>query len=393
MAMLRWILLVVVVLGAMASASWFSTSPDWPAAVQWAIARHAQWQKEHRPCPVLHGEPVAGDAHAGYVEAVRLAEAVEDRDDRLHDLAEAPAARPLTGEERAQLAALAPALQALQQAARRRGARPSDAGPAVPMPDLVEMLRLVDALVITAADRFATDAGAAAELLLDGLRTGVDLMNGTVLLETLVGRTIVERCLAAFADGLLQALDAEGLLRLEAALATVDAALPPHRDHLPQLCLEMVARLRANEPLSSLPRGRGRSLRAWRYGFDECEWARAEVTEIVAIVAQFERMAPAAGARWSEVEGALEQLHREAGPVVANLHLGGRFDLVEAERGHRGIAARVRLLRMAVAFQQRREVPALRDPLGDGDLAVAVHGDEATFTSAEPSLLRTTRRR
>jgi hypothetical protein len=330
-------------------------------------------------------------AREQYLEAMRLAASVVDHTGRLHELAEASGSLPLTEADRALLAAMTPAVAALQRAARQRNSWPPDGRPLDVMPSLIDLMQAVDALIVTVADRGRSDAGPGVQLLLDGVRAGVDMLGGATLVESMVGSVIIARCLQALDDGVLQALDAEQLARLGGALAMVDAALPARADSLPKACLDMVRGFGAQQPASPTILRLATQLRAWHYGFDEREWSRAQVAELVGVLVRHEATAPAADAAWPAVQQALERLQREADPLVADLGGGGRV-VVQAERALRESTARVRLLRLAVAFQQRLPVPALRDPLGSGDLGHGVHGDEATFTSADAALQRTSQR-
>lgn len=102
---------------------------------------------------------------------------------------------------------------------------------------------------------------------------------------------------------------------------------------------------------------------------------------LLAIVDAAGRLRDTRDATWTGRSRALAAFDREWSDTVKLLprRWGGAAD---AERWRRDAVARLRLLRLAVAFWLGDPLPALADPLGDGDLAVVVHGDWIRIVSA-----------
>ncbi len=397
MQIVRWSLLVGAVLGAMVVASVFSTSNDWPAAVAWADEHVARWQREGRECPVLYGDTTAGSSRAGYLEAAGFAAALpNDRQESLRELVEpAGAAAEPTAAQRLTFDALAPAVQALRDAAHRSGRTSAVAPPASAAGtlDVVAMSAVVDALLLQA--RLASQRGeptAAVDALLDGLACGVDFAHGCVPVEVVFGAFTVGRCVDALHDELLSACDRQRLQGLAEALAAADGSLPADGGLL-QLCAAgLVHHLRDAPSVSAHELGMASPLLAWRHGFSVRESGKARAAALVALA---QRVAAEGGPDegWPQRRVRLAAAVAEERARNWDLHWSLAHGVLEGEEQLREAAARLRLLRLAVAFQLGSALPALRDPFGEGDLRAEVHGDRATFASGDGAVSRTTVRR
>ncbi len=133
-------------------------------------------------------------------------------------------------------------------------------------------------------------------------------------------------------------------------------------------------------------------LRAWRRGFDvrsealvTCEMLLAELPAMTPPANDW----PARERQWRAfLDGPIERCSGDA--------LGWMLYLRENEEPKRFAGlARLRLLRLAVAFTLGDELPALADPFAAAPLQVEIDGNEATFRSAssDPVLIQRAVRR
>lgn len=394
MPILRWSLLATVVLGAMAAASSLAGPAAWPAAVAWADEQVLRWQRESRECPVLHGSELPGSSRAGYAEAARQASALPNElRVSLRDLVEPASSRiEPTKPQLQSFEALAPAVRALREGAHRTDAAlRSNAADTL---DIIGLSDCLDALLLTARSHAQLgDTSAAVECLLDGMAYGADLAASAALLEAAAGAWTVARCADAFTDELLQRCDRPSLAALAAALATVDRSIPRDGRLLLLSAAGIVHHLRDAASVSAHDLGMATPLLAWRQGFDVHEFGKARAADFVAIAQRYAASPRDAQEPWPRQRARIAAAVAEEQATNWDLHRSFAHRIVECEEEVRETAARLRLLRLAVAFHGGTPLPKLSDPLAAGDLRAQIDGDRATFLAAGGSLQLTAERR
>ncbi len=396
MTFLRWSLLIGLVLGAMVTASLLSDPQEWKATVRWAEERAAQWQRARCECPVLQGQTSVGSSLAGYGEAARLAGSLGGgHGERLAKLLAASGAAGLpTDADRAAFAAIEPAVTAMREAAHRpsaSGAAPHNlAGAAPAMYDLLDAHR---ALLLMARVKVAAgDPVAAVQCWLDGLACGVDLTAGETPLDQALGAVLVEQVVDAVLDDLLKAADPTLLTSFAAALAAADRALDVECHWVASVVVHMVQFLRDTADPRPEDIGLRSPLLAWRHGFSLRRSGIARAVDLVALVQRFERESTA-GEPWPSRRARLQLVVDEDRATNRDMMFPPLTSSIEREELRRGASARLRLLRLAVAFHLGNDLPRLADPMAATTLTAVVSGDRATFTSQDPRLARTALRR
>jgi hypothetical protein len=187
----------------------------------------------------------------------------------------------------------------------------------------------------------------------------------------------------------LAGLDTAALRLLAAGLERLEAQLPRHCDVASQL---------AGSARYWLDKGRshhselGECMRAWRRGFDVRAEALATCEMLLATLPAMSPPAndwPARERQWHAFLDA--PIERCAGDAL--MWMAMLWDHDEPRRF--AALARLRLLRLAVAFTLGDELPALADPFAAAPLQVEIDGDEATFRSAssDPVLMQRAVRR
>lgn len=385
--MWRRILGAVVVLAALLCASLSNRGPDWQATTRWADACRAAWRVE-RGTPELPQEPLPGSAVDTYAAAARAAAGLDAQ--ALQRLLDAPMPLQPTAADQAALAAQAPVVALVLQAARQRGF--GDRADATARLEVLDLLRAIEALQVHEKVLAGTVPEAAFAVVLAGLQVGSDLVHSTHVMESAIGQVVVARWLARCADERLRELASAHLARLGAVLAAVDRSFRHRPDPAVHQCIDMVESLWAPTALDGTRFGPLVHLRAWRHGFSILELARDQTTELVALVRA--ASTPQPGAPWSQVRARLDELDHQFTALDSVGWGPGR--LVELAREQRAALVELRLLRLAVAFHARQELPPLADPFGAGDLVARVDGDRATFARSaavgEPAGERTTER-
>lgn len=373
------------IVGALVTVSLCVDPLGWDEAVAWAEARERNWRGANAECPVLVGEGCEGSSHAGYAAAVALMHAAgPDVVARVTEVGSGGA----TGEL---LQAVAPAVAALREAARRRGGPQS--WPAADLePEtnaaLVDVLPLVDALRATARAQVAAgDVDAALRCLADGVAVGVDVAHSMIPIEQMLGVVGLERVLADCDDALLAAADPAALQEFGAALAAADAALPSVSRILGDDLAAFALSLERHADWAAHHVGLPTTLLAWQSGFSVRRLAMQRTARAIAVVARFEAATPA-GETWQRRRARLralaDELRLELVPLPATF-----FDhFVEHEERHREVRTQLRLLRLAVAWRAGAPTPALSDPFGEAALREIPTGDGVVFASERDGLQR-----
>src|SRR5262245_50168409 len=364
MSALRWTLLAVALVAAMVAASLWAEPGDWMQAVQWARARRAELTAHAASCPVLAGEPTASDSAAEYERTVALTATVPDPGrERLRALREEPTAWPLTDEDRALLASLAPAVEALREAVRASGEC------AAPELEYILGLRvLVDAVVV-----LTRVPGAQAERgmhdLLTVLACGLHHAAAIDPLHQVFGLGMTEIAIDAFDDVWLAGLGSDAAGELAEALAAADRALPVASELPAVIAVRLVEFLSAEGPVRPFDLYVSTPLAAWRHGFSVRHSGMARTRELIDDVRAFEAAA-IAGERWSERSMRLRALVERDREKNADLHMPFLRPAIEAEEDRRRTSAKLRLLRIVVAARAGLALPQLEDPLGDGAIQI-----------------------
>lgn len=385
----RWILpllLLLVVVGLLLVASLNASSSSWPATQAWAARREQALLAGRRFCPVLDGEPLAGHFGDSLLEAGRLVAAVPGAERRLVELVTRDVLFESADTDPALLSALAPALAALRRAAHQDGAV---AGPwslwrDARSEEVAKVMGAFRVLLLGVRERAESDPAAACRMVLDGLRASSMLANGDTVVDLLLAAGWFASLCDATTDEMLRQLGAADREHLAAGLAALDAAMPDGMDHLARWVVHLTQKLGGEGPLAPEYPWLPSRWSTWRFGFSVREWGRSEIEPVVTLVESASASTPAPDAPWSQASAWLQDLDRRAAALP--LPAGGGHVSWQGERSRRGALVMLRQLRLAVAFHQRLDLPALRDPLGGGDLRVTVDGDSATFASAEPSL-------
>ncbi len=187
----------------------------------------------------------------------------------------------------------------------------------------------------------------------------------------------------------LAGLDTAALRLLAAGLERLEAQLPRHCDVASQLAGS--ARYWLDKGHSH-PSDLGERMRAWRRGFDVRAEALATCEMLLATLPAMSPPAndwPARERQWHAFLDA--PIERCAGDAL--MWMAMLWDHDEPRRF--AALARLRLLRLAVAFTLGDELPALADPFAAAPLQVEIDGNEATFRSAssDPVLIQRAVRR
>lgn len=391
--MWRWLLGAVVVVVALLCASLSNRGPDWQETMRWADACRASWQVE-RGVPEMPHEPLPGSAVDTYAAAARAAAGLDAK--ALQRLLDAPMPLQPTAADQAALAAQAPVVALVLQAARQRGS--GDGATAAARLEVLDLLRAIEALQVHEKMLAGTDPEAAFAVVLAGLQVGSDLVHSPYVIESAIGQVVVLRFVGRCADERLRVISPAHLARLGAVLAAVDRSFRHRPDPAAHQCIDLVESLRSPTALDGFLFGPWVHLRAWRHGFSILELARDQAAELVALVAAQEharehaRSAPSTA--WPAERARLGELDTQ---FTALDSIGwGPGRLVEMAREQRAALVELRLLRLAVAFHARQELPPLVDPFGASDLVARLDGDRATFvrTAAvgEPASERTAER-
>jgi hypothetical protein len=395
MSAFRWFLLALLVVGAMFTASWCASATSWERCLAWTAERRASLLRDAVEGPVLFREPIAGSSREAYATVVATAATVPDGvRERLRALAEATdeAFAPEESDV-VMLRTLAPVIDGLRGAVRRAGV-PADTQEryAVP-PEVFDILLATDAVLVDArcAARDGRTGDAVAGLV-DVLACGVDFANGPSLLVQVVGAMIVNRGCDAFGDGLLVVCERELLVRLDAALAAADAALPPWSPVLADEVVMLVEHLQAHAEIAPMDLGLRTPLQAWRQGFSVRRFAEARAVQLMEFAERVERDARGNDA-WPRRSAFLAALAEEDRRGTLAVWRPSTASLVAHEEARREALVRLRMLRLALATHLGESLPVLADALGDGPLRAETTDLGVRFTSASSRVQRVARMR
>lgn len=347
-------------------------------AVRERLARFVAEQGAREASPLrreaVYGETLEGNACDDYVAASKVLTPLRlgwRNAGNTRHLEWTRRGLPLTEEERRALApSLDLALEHIRRGVRRSTLRFPERRPVATFE--------VETTVDGAIDRaFATgDGRALAELFVDRWVLTGDLWGAWIHAPE-------------FRDEWLYALDAESAAWFAAGLRRLD-----ERQHCVASPAPWIAQhVRAIADLTPLQQSFEQGLRAWRWGFDSY-WR--ELVACDRLVAALPELVPPA------VDWARRQVQVAAfASVVDDVEGGWAVNVPGHLLGHerllRTALTHLRLLRLAVAFVHRHELPRLDDPLGSGPIEVDMRGDEATFGSegmnGDKRIERTVRRR
>jgi hypothetical protein len=377
----RCVLLVAaaVIVGGMVAASLTAAPDDWTVVVEWARSRRAEIEAQRVPCPVLTGEPIAADAIASYGVAARLASAAprgrvpcgsagRDGPERLRALLADPNAWPLTDDDRALLAGLAPATAALREATRAVGATSTAWGD-------IELWNVITAAHATLVEAFAVPEVVALDRVLATLACGVDLVCTGGPMPQLVGVQLVHDALAACSDTRLAALPDEGLAAFLSSLTAAESALLVQSPLPAHIVVEWICWLESGVPIEPFDLGMNSAASAWRHGFSVRRSAMVRLAELADEVQRFERK-DRSDETWATRQARLQALATFDRARNSDLRVPFLQAMVEAEEGRRRALARLRLLRLALAVRLGVELGPLVDPLADAPLLVERHADQ-----------------
>lgn len=364
-------LLAIALLLFLVAASWLSPRTD-DARLRRFVAEQALRKPAAGVRQPLFGDAVPESAALGYAAAVALRRYDEPReaagDGMARWLGERVADRPVVVGE------LQPVLMAL-----RRATHATTAARSVAQDDAVALRTVVRLATDDALDR--SDGEAAVGSWLDEARLVCDAI------EALTGQDgglLWDR----WTPTLLAGLDEPALRLLATGLERLDAQWPLHSDVAQPLAVSAAFWL---DDGRSPPADLDERLRAWRRGFD----VRAEaLTTCEMLLTTLPTMTPPA-ADWPARERQWRAFLVDPSDRCSGEVLWWMFHLCEGEQARFAGQARLRLLRLAVAFTLGDELAELADPFAAAPLQVDLRGDEATFRSAslDPVLIQRAVRR
>lgn len=210
---------------------------------------------------------------------------------------------------------------------------------------------------------------AAVQVSLDAATFAADLHRRGTLIDQMIATAMVAIATAeTWPEPALAQLDDQALQALATGLERLDRMLPITADHDGEMAFAL--RTIAAAPIEGdwVPG----KLAAWRHGFS-IRWMFADAMLRQADV--YRRLARETELDWPQRQALLDQqlgtLIDSGNPVCALMVPNA----TGAERNLRESLTLVRLLRMSVARHLGGELPALRDPLGDGPLLVTPRDD------------------
>ena len=367
-----WSLLATALLLFLVAASWLSPRTD-DARLRRFVAEQTLRKPDAGVRQPLFGDAVPESADLGYAAAVALLRYDEDRGEAGDGLV--PWLGGLATDRSAVVRELQPALLAL-----RRATHATTAVTAIAHGDAVALRALVQLAIDDALER--GDGEAAVGSWLDEARLVCDGF------EALPGQDLGSLW-DRWTPAALAGLDATALRLLATGLERLDAQWPLHDDVAEPLAVSAAYWLDGGRsPAVDLDD----RLRAWRRGFDVRAEALATCEMLLATLPAMTPPAkdwPARELQWRAfLDGPIE---RSAGEALWWMLYLAQNDEPKRFAG----LARLRLLRLAVAFTLGDELPALADPFAAAPLQVEIDGDESTFRSAssDPVLIQRAVRR
>lgn len=210
---------------------------------------------------------------------------------------------------------------------------------------------------------------AAVQVSLDAATFAADLHRRGTLIDQMIATAMVAIATSeTWPEPALAQLDGQALQALAAGLERLDRLLPIAADHDGEMAFMLRTIAAAPIDASGMPG----SLSAWRFGFST-RWMFADA--LLRQADAYRLLARETALDWPQRQALLELqlgiLVDSGNPVCAIMVPNA----TGAERNLRESLTLVRLLRMSVARHLGGELPALRDPLGDGPLLVTTRDD------------------
>lgn len=356
-------------------------SGSWQETLAWARAEQERYEGQDFTRPVLWGSARRGLAMIAYrhaVEVVRANREVSERVNReLHFRAADPA------EQRAAVAVLAPALEALREGAHCTDARkPLDwkEGFSVEAANLLDLRTVANLATVRA--RLLLEEGEAIEavrVLLDSAQLGRDLIQSPLIIDQMIGLALLSIAVRQTADPeLVDALPEPALRELAAGLAVLDENLPVQE---PAVHAETVLLVRHYENAAAGTPFDEDGFGFWKtlpYAFSN-RWMLADA--VAELIAFGEARARAGDRPWPEAERLLDAAATAARSSRNPMAAIAAPNLTIVARIRRETIAELRLLRTAVAHRLG-DVLILDDPMGDGPLRLVEDEDGMYFRSA-----------
>ena len=328
--------------------------------------------RQHRREP-LWGAATTGAAFPAYERAMASARtlAKPDREALLRMLRRSDEATATDAEAIELRQRWQPVLAAMHDGAHATDATPPPAPPAAggQVTDLLDARWVANAAMFEArARRHQDDGVAAVQLSLDAATFAADLHRRGTLIDQMIATATVAIATECWPEAAVASLDGDALALFASGLERLDRLLPMTIDHDGEMAFAWRAVANAGADAPWLPSAMG----AWRYGFST-RWMLADA--LLRQAAANRELARATELDWPQREALIEL------EIGALLDCGNPLTAVMvpnttgAERNLRESLTLVRLLRMSVARHRGQDLPPLRDPLGDGPLAVTHDAD------------------
>lgn len=369
----------------------FRAESTWRAMQAEQTALQAAWDGRPHHRRAAWGETTGDVAFRHYERATTLAKELSrtDSDELLQTLRssdEQVATERIALRQRWQ-----PVLDALRAGAHAADVTPpgTPASARAPIVNLLDCRWVANAAVFEArALRHQGEGVMAVQHTLDAATFGADLVRRGLLINQMIGGAILAiGGSEAWPETALARLDRDALDLLALGLERIDRELPETLDQRGELLFLAHSLQQVSPDPTVVP-----TPSAWRYGFST-RWMLSDAfTRTLATAREF---ANASHLAWPQrkalIELELGQLAGSGNPVLVQMVP----NLAAAEQGHRHGIARLRLLRMSVDLHRGRDVPPLRDPLGDGPIHVTRTDEGVRLHCADaddPSLVRLVRR-
>lgn len=320
--------------------------------------------------PPLAGDAVEGRAFDCYRRGTAVMQALREHEHELGDLLlldDAALSHALANDAQPLRELWMPALAELQRGARSIDARQLRSGfGEISGADLLAHRALCNAAMFEArARRYDGDFDSAVLLSLDAMTLGADLISDGVLIDQMVGATLVAIVCEAWSDDALAALPRAPRLQLEAGLEQLDARLPVRVDMTREM-IYLAENMRVPDWSESCGGG------SWRYGFSQ-RWMLADAFH--RCLDGYRELDTIDSRDWQARTRAFDRFCAEmvdsgngaCAVMVPNLEA--------AERTLREVVAMVRLLRAALAVHDGAQQVAHQDPFGPAPLQLRPAGD------------------
>ncbi len=349
-----------------------STEEMWAEMRNWADDEAKRFDSRSFERPVLWGDAGSGLVWNAYDEALALSEDHYKEDEFL--LAQLGHGTAQITEE--QISAVRrrwrPALDRMRVGAHRTDARPPTdwvAGYGHPTMNLLHSRALINAARHEATQ--AIESGhyvEAVKMLLDAAAFAVDMSHRVMTIDEMIGVALMTIATHdALPDEVLRGMPREALEYLRDGLAVVDHLTASHAPSVQRNTVMLAFYAQGPvgfEMLTSDDRF-GSLLDRARYGFSERRMIAGAVHELIAGHRELVRTRHL---RWPDRRVLIDEVStslRESSNPLARC-VGSNIFAVEESKRH--CVAKLRLLRMAVAYHLEEPLPELADPLGQGAL-------------------------